>query len=461
MTDRSKKRVFSAPTVINLEITEACNVKCRHCYNFWRDESAGRYSLDKQNIDKFADMFSEAGVFHVILSGGEPFAKFELLEYGIRRFADAGLSVSCNSNLMLATPEKCERLYEAGLDHILTSWCSSDPAEMDYIMGMVGSYEKVVEGIKTASEAGIRVSVNTIVSQNNKNRVYESGKFLHSLGVTKFFAHRTVPPAYDRDDNDQQHQITPQEALETLDELLRLKNDTGMIVGTLISYPLCMLGDLEKYQDFVGRGCPSQRGHRFSINANGDTHCCVMEDKAYGNVFEIGLKEAYANTLPWHDASYRYEGCDGCHYLEVCETGCRMSALAATGKMNGRDPLMVGKHAFVKPFKFQHDASIVERIRDGEALIVPPRLRFRKENGYYLLNIRWGNTIVIENNIAQLLLKYHANGEKFSVFDDDQIPAEILANLVFKDALILSESTISDDRSTKGVSYDPAVMSLR
>ncbi|PPR26426.1 MAG: hypothetical protein CFH34_00953, partial [Alphaproteobacteria bacterium MarineAlpha9_Bin4] len=33
------KRLFSAPTVVNLEITEICNVKCRHCYNFWRDES--------------------------------------------------------------------------------------------------------------------------------------------------------------------------------------------------------------------------------------------------------------------------------------------------------------------------------------------------------------------------------------------------------------------------------------
>ena len=26
------------PTVVNLEITEICNVKCKHCYNPWRDE---------------------------------------------------------------------------------------------------------------------------------------------------------------------------------------------------------------------------------------------------------------------------------------------------------------------------------------------------------------------------------------------------------------------------------------
>ena len=40
------KKIYSAPTVINLEMTEACNVKCRHCYNPWREEHAGKFNLD-------------------------------------------------------------------------------------------------------------------------------------------------------------------------------------------------------------------------------------------------------------------------------------------------------------------------------------------------------------------------------------------------------------------------------
>jgi len=39
------KKIYSAPTVINLEMTEACNVKCRHCYNPWREEHAGKFNL--------------------------------------------------------------------------------------------------------------------------------------------------------------------------------------------------------------------------------------------------------------------------------------------------------------------------------------------------------------------------------------------------------------------------------
>ena len=68
------KRFFSAPTVVNLEITEICNVKCRHCYNFWRDESMGQSSLDVKKFDKIIDRIIEAGVFDVVLTGGEPMA---------------------------------------------------------------------------------------------------------------------------------------------------------------------------------------------------------------------------------------------------------------------------------------------------------------------------------------------------------------------------------------------------
>ena len=42
------KKIYSSPTVINLEMTEACNVKCRHCYNPWREEHAGRFNLDNK-----------------------------------------------------------------------------------------------------------------------------------------------------------------------------------------------------------------------------------------------------------------------------------------------------------------------------------------------------------------------------------------------------------------------------
>ncbi len=449
------KKIYSSPTVINLEMTEACNVKCRHCYNPWREEHAGKFNLDKKKIDYLIKEFDDNKVFHVILSGGEPLAKFDELCYALEQLISKNISVSLNSNLMLATTEKMEKLRKIGLDHVLTSWFSYYEKETDFITVSKGSYQKIIDGIKTTVKAGIRVSANTIVTQHNKNTIYDSGKFLHSLGVTQFFAHRVIPPAYDRTDNKKQHFVTIKEAKKSLDELLRLKKDFGLQVGTLINYPLCMLGDLEKYQDFVGRGCPTQQGHRFNINSNGGTHGCVMEDKDYGNVYEIGLKESYAKTKSWRNESYLYEGCKGCHYIDVCQSGCRMDAFSASGRMDGRDPMMPGKEFIVKPFKFKNESFVIEKIKSGALIKVPKTIRFREEKGFWLMNIRWGNTIEITENEGKFFKEKQDSQETFTYKDLEQENAiERLSGLISKEALISDSIKIKVRRT--GVNIDPA-----
>ena len=449
------KRVYSAPTTINLEMTEACNVKCRHCYNPWREEHAGKFNLDNNKIDYLIEEFVKNKVFHVILSGGEPLSKFKDLCYALEKLVKNNITTSLNSNLMLATPEKMKILKDLGLDHVLTSWFSYFPTETDYITTYKGSFKKIVDGIKTTVDAGIRVSANTIVTQINHDTIYKSGKFLHSLGVTQFFAHRVIPPAYDRKDEKKQHSASIEVAKSSLDELLKLKEEFGMNVGTLINYPLCMIGDLEKYQDFVGRGCPTQQGHRFNINSNGETHGCVMEDKNYGNVYEVGLKNSYQNTMSWRNESYLYEGCKGCHYIDVCQSGCRMDAYSASGKMDGRDPLMPGKEFIVKPFKFKNLDLVDNKIKQGAKIKVPERIRFRKEDGFWLLNIRWANTIEITNEEADFLTKKQKDKEVFN-FEEFKLVGNLnrLASLICKEALESDEIKISVRKT--GVNIDPA-----
>ena len=97
---------------------------------------------------------------------------------------------------------------------------------------------------------------------------------------------------------------------------LKFKEETGIMIGTLVSYPLCLLGDLEKYRDFVGRGCPAQSGHLLNIGATGETHACVHEEKNYGNVFHDGISACYDNMGEWHSGEYIYDGCKECDYLD-------------------------------------------------------------------------------------------------------------------------------------------------
>ena len=429
------KRFFSAPTAVNLELTEICNITCRHCYNFWREDGMGSISLDEEKMDRLVEKFREAGIFHVILSGGEPFSKFEVLEHAIGELLRNNISVSCNSNLMLTTEDRIKRLATAGLEHILTSLPSGDPATCDHIMNQVGTFEKVVKGIKETVAGGIRVSANMVLMRSNLGQVYQTSELLSELGAQKLFLTRSVPPVY-QSGSGADLDVGPEEMKGALDAALQAKADFGIQVGSLVSYPLCFLGDLEKYADFVGRGCPSQSGHRMSINATGDIHACVHEDEGYGNIFESPLAEVYQTRMrKWHDQRFYYEGCRGCEYIEVCESGCSMMALGHYGGHKEKDPLFVGPQGITRHFKVAGNTEILDAIESGTRFSVPKRLRFRKEDGFYLLSIRWANVITIPTAIAEFLISRQHSGESFILEDIGKEHRDFLAGLFFKDAL--------------------------
>jgi radical SAM protein with 4Fe4S-binding SPASM domain len=410
-----------------------------------------------QNVDILIEKFVEAGVFHVIPSGGEPMAKFDLLEYTINKLTENNISTSINSNLMLATEKRMKRLFDAGLDHVLTSLNSYDPRINDYMVNQLGAFEKIVNGIKTTVAAGIRVSANMVVGQLNKDHVYQTAILAHEIGCQKFFGTRVVPAVYKDMSVEKEDFLSKKDALETLNELLRAKEDTGIMIGTLISYPLCLLSDLEKYADFVGRGCPAQRGDRMSINATGESHACVHEEESYGNVLKTDLREAFAGMKLWHDGSYRYEECQGCDYSEVCSSGCRMSSLAHNGRLDGKDHLMENKDNFRKRFKIATDPELIAKINLGMKFRVPERIRFRREDGYYLLNIRWANTIEIETDTAEFLIRQRKHEHSFDINDFGIEKINLLTHLYMKDAIV-SDEHFDDNRHLSGLSINPAAL---
>ena len=334
------QRCLSAPIMVNLELTTACNVKCRYCYNFWREEPEGKSDrIGRPEMDRLVAMLVQDKVFHVVLTGGEPFLNFEIMVHGLERLHAAGITTSVNSNLTLADADRIKRLQAAGLDHVLTTVNSYDPAVGDYLASREGSHGRTMSGIRLAIESGIRVSVNMIISEVNRSHVYETARICAGLGVQRIFGTRLVPSVNAVEPAESEFHLGRARALGVLDDLLRARNDFGIAVGSLIGYPLCLLGDLEKYADFVGRGCPAQRGNRMVIGADGSSHACTHESRSYGNVFEIGIARAFRKMRAWHDGSYLHSACQGCSYIRVCRSGCRSAAYSYSRQMNGKDPL--------------------------------------------------------------------------------------------------------------------------
>ena len=223
------------------------------------------------------------------------------------------------------------------------------------------------------------------------------------------------------------------------------------MIGTLVSYPLCLLSDLERFSDLVGRGCPAQSGHAINISVTGQCSPCVHQSNSKDNILIENIRTIYARMRAWHDGTYTHAACTGCLYLGICRSGCRSSANAYTNSFSGPDHLMTGPSHFLKPFELVQDPTIIERIRKGAQLRVPKRIRYRKEDGFYLLNIRWANTITCAESLAKKLIA-RIGGDPFTIKDIGQEYAETLAQLYWKDALESSDIIHSEIRDKHGLS---------
>jgi len=451
-------RILSAPISVNLVLTEACNLNCRHCYNFWRPENKKSVTLAKEKIDKLIAVFKEAGIFHVIINGGEPFARFEFLEYTLQTLNRHNFTFSCNSNLILATDDMIKKLLDLGLDHILTSLNSYDAQTNDFMVSSKGAHSRITKGIETAVKNGMRVSANMIIGKINKDHVYKTGLLAHNLGCGKFFGTRSVPNVVANNMDDVDSKMSKEDYLCAINDLLRLKIDTGIMIGTLVSYPLCMLGDLEKYRDFVGRGCPSQSGNRLNINPNGDVQVCVHSNETLGNIFEQSFKEIWAKTLPWHDGSLRNPGCAGCKYIDVCMSGCRITSSVCNKTLNAPDPLMTGPGDIYRDYKLVSSKEIEKKVKQGCRFTVPKRIRFRQEEGFFVLNIRWANAITVDQAQGEILKKYWASGKSFSLAEFGEKNLKLLVQLFFKDAIESGDLKDMQIDKMLGCSFDPSAL---
>lgn len=176
---------MNAPHRIDLMISSMskngawhCNQKCINCY------AAGQHNADVPEISTdewkaIIDKCRKAYIPQLTFTGGEPTMRNDLVE--LITYSQWFVT-RLNTNGQLLSKELCKQLYEASLDSIQITLYSSEKVQHQILTGSTCGFEKTVQGIKNALEAGLNVSVNTPLCKLNSNYV-ETLKFLHELGV--------------------------------------------------------------------------------------------------------------------------------------------------------------------------------------------------------------------------------------------------------------------------------------
>lgn len=331
--------------------TLRCNLKCVHCY-----ANAGR-SVKELSTDEAKEMindFAEIGVPVLLLSGGEPLLRediFELAEYAVER----GIPCSLSTNGTLITEEVAERLKNAGFSYVGVSIDGMEKTN-DMFRGVRGAFEKALNGLINARDAGMMTGIRFTVTKYNLKDVPAVIDLLAEKDIQRFCLYHLVPSGragFDQDiSNDERRTLIDwliSKALELYDsgyvtEILTVDNPAD---GVYLHLKLKECGEedkAEKVLEFLRFRGGDNSGNRIAcVDAEGYVHPNQFWwDYTCGNVKETPLSKIWLNPRDElliklrNKTKYLRGRCGKCKFKEWCG-GFRLRALRA-GDLWGSDP---------------------------------------------------------------------------------------------------------------------------
>jgi cyclic pyranopterin phosphate synthase len=160
-------------TGVRVSLTDRCNFDCIYCHNEGLGDTRGPMEaqddeMTADEIVRFLEVAAEFGVDSVKFTGGEPMLRDDLEEI-IRRTPDL-MEVSMTTNGTYL-PGRAEGLVDAGLERVNVSQDALDPEEFAEITKS-GAYDKVMEGVEAALDAGLDpVKLNMVVFEHTAGYV--------------------------------------------------------------------------------------------------------------------------------------------------------------------------------------------------------------------------------------------------------------------------------------------------
>jgi MoaA/NifB/PqqE/SkfB family radical SAM enzyme len=149
-----------------LKVGYTCNNNCVFCHS---SEHRGHRDLSTAELLRKIDLCAAAGRTMVVLSGGEPTARHDLLQVAahvVRRGMDFGL---VSNGRMLAYGKLLDRLVELRLRYVYVSLHGD--REAHDAMVRAPAWAQSLAGARAAAGRGLRPTVNCVVTRTNLRRL--------------------------------------------------------------------------------------------------------------------------------------------------------------------------------------------------------------------------------------------------------------------------------------------------
>lgn len=266
--DRFKQGI--ATPIIDIAYRYACNLKCQHC-TASRFRKEGR-KLKPADLRRISDESHALGLSQFCISGGEPLV-LKKIDDVILALQPDRFHLTMSTNGYFLTKEKARHLKAIGLDKIKISLDDFDEKKHDENRRNGGAYQKAIDAMFNAREAGLSVVIQTCVTRQNcqTTQLEEMAKFAIDNGFT---VDVLIARATGEWEGKHEVLITPDDAA-----YLRQKHE---------QYPVLHRDTFPSYGMDKGCGCVHSTLH---ITQYGDVLPCVFIHISIGNIFEESLAD--------------------------------------------------------------------------------------------------------------------------------------------------------------------------
>lgn len=165
---------------VHWAITGRCNFRCKHC--FISIPNAPIFELPHEKIMNIINQLADAGVFHVSLTGGEPFIRDDFFDI-IDALTERNITISyINTNSSFITEEVLNEFTKRNIRPLFM--ISYDGKGWhDWLRGVPGAEEKVNRVFELCRDMGFPVHANMVIHKGNSHTLRDSVNHLASLGV--------------------------------------------------------------------------------------------------------------------------------------------------------------------------------------------------------------------------------------------------------------------------------------
>ena len=174
-----------AVTYLRVSVTDRCDFRCVYCMAENMTFLPKREVLTLEELDRLCTAFIGKGVKKLRLTGGEPLVRKNIM--GLIRSLSRHLETGALEELTVTTngsqlTKLSSELHDCGVRRLNVSLDTLDADRFKAITRW-GDLDKVLEGIRTATDAGLKVKINMVALKGmNEHEIIPMMEWAHAHG---------------------------------------------------------------------------------------------------------------------------------------------------------------------------------------------------------------------------------------------------------------------------------------